>query len=147
MECYLYEEVCGLKAELSNVRKERKVLLETVDNLNVEIRHLNAKFNPLPEPEDDLNHKTLEVENYDVEGAKDHENPLGTSENDAEMRNGTTSHKESQHQKEYHLYNDDFLYSLSLCLLLMFLEPMSAVQCGQNAGRIPCFGLWASCAI
>ena len=33
----LYEEVCGLKIELSDMRKERKVLLETVDNLNGEI--------------------------------------------------------------------------------------------------------------
>ena len=32
-------------------------------------------------------------------------------------------------------------YFLSLCLLLTFLKPMSAVKCGQNAGRIPCFGL------
>ena len=40
----LTDKVCGLQTELAVVRKEKSVLLETVDNLNGEIRQLNAKF-------------------------------------------------------------------------------------------------------
>ena len=36
----LAEEVSFLKVQLSSVTDERKVLLETVDSLNCEIRHL-----------------------------------------------------------------------------------------------------------
>ena len=38
----LVNEVYDLRAELSLVRKEKSVLIETVDNLNVEIRQLGA---------------------------------------------------------------------------------------------------------
>ena len=40
----LVEEVSFLKVQLSSVTDERKVLLETVDSLNCEIRHLNEKL-------------------------------------------------------------------------------------------------------
>ena len=53
----LVREVDDLQAELSTIRKERNVLLETVGNLNGEIRHLSYKLpitQPLPEPEDNL---------------------------------------------------------------------------------------------
>ena len=51
----LFAEVSNLQDELSVVRKERNVLLETVDNLNGEIRQLNSKLtmaHSLPEPEE-----------------------------------------------------------------------------------------------
>ena len=53
----LVKEVGDLQAELSVTKKERNVLLDTVENLNGEIRHLSAKLpvtQPLPEPEDNL---------------------------------------------------------------------------------------------
>ena len=43
----LTQEVCSLQTELAAVRKEKSVLLETVDNLNGEIRQLNAAGVPV----------------------------------------------------------------------------------------------------
>ena len=63
----LVEEVCDLKSEVSVLRKERTVLLETVDNLNGEIRHLNDKLQLLPILEDELNQDVPEAENLEVE--------------------------------------------------------------------------------
>ena len=40
----LAEEVCSLQSEVSLIRKEKSVLLETVDNLNGEIKQLNCKI-------------------------------------------------------------------------------------------------------
>ena len=57
-------EVDDLQAELSTIRKERNVLLETVGNLNGEIRHLSYKLpitQPLPEPEDNLDQDIRQV--------------------------------------------------------------------------------------
>ena len=51
----LFAEVSNLQEKLSVVIKERNVLLETVDNLNGEIRQLNSKLtmaHSLPEPEE-----------------------------------------------------------------------------------------------
>ena len=39
----LTKEVCDLQAELIAIRKERNVLLDTIENLNDEIKHLNKK--------------------------------------------------------------------------------------------------------
>ena len=50
----LTEEVWGLQLELTVVRKEKSVLLETVDNLNGDIRQLNAKLLLLTPPEEEL---------------------------------------------------------------------------------------------
>ena len=63
----LTEEVCDLEAELSFMRKERSVLLETVDNLNVEIRQLNAKLRPLDEPGDDVYLDIVKEDHLDEE--------------------------------------------------------------------------------
>ena len=66
----LVEEVGELKAELSLIRKERNVLVETVGYLNVEIRHLNAKL-PILEPSDtdrSLNQGFQEIDNSEAEG-------------------------------------------------------------------------------
>ena len=41
----LVEEFSDLQAQVSVLRKERTVLLETVDNLNNEIRQMGAKLN------------------------------------------------------------------------------------------------------
>ena len=52
----LVQEVSGLKTQLSITTNERNVLMETVNNLNDEIRQLNVKLldaNPLSEPEHD----------------------------------------------------------------------------------------------
>ena len=40
----LVKEVSNLQDDLSVIRKEKNVLLETVENLNGEIRHLSAKI-------------------------------------------------------------------------------------------------------
>ena len=45
----LEDEVSGLHSELLVLRKERTVLLETVDYLHSEIRNLKSKLLPLPE--------------------------------------------------------------------------------------------------
>ena len=44
----LVKKVSDLQDELSIMRNERNVLLETVENLNGEIRHLNAKMSITP---------------------------------------------------------------------------------------------------
>ena len=68
----LVEEVCGLKDEVSLLKKERIVFKETVDLLNVEIRKLNAKLHPLPEPE-----KVLD--NNKVVGAGNNKEEISTA--------------------------------------------------------------------
>ena len=50
----LVEKVGEQQTELLVIRKERDVLLETVDNLNIEIRHLSAKV-PNSNPPDEQN--------------------------------------------------------------------------------------------
>ena len=65
----LVEEVCGIQSELLVLRKERTVLLDTVGNLNSEIRQLNSKLRPLSDPEADNNHDTLKMEMTDFEVA------------------------------------------------------------------------------
>jgi len=53
----LVKEVSNLQDELSVIRKERNVLLETVENLNGEIRHLSTKSKkPSQDIEFDHNH-------------------------------------------------------------------------------------------
>ena len=52
---HLVAEVGGLQSQLSMTTKERNVLIETVKNLNDEIRQLKSittKLQPLPESED-----------------------------------------------------------------------------------------------
>merc|ERR1712117_798263 len=44
----LVKKVSDLQDELSIMRNERNILLETVENLNGEIRHLNAKMSITP---------------------------------------------------------------------------------------------------
>merc|ERR1712154_118118 len=48
----LVKEVSNLQDELTVIRKEKNVLLETVENLNGEIRHLSAKM-PSKKPSQD----------------------------------------------------------------------------------------------
>ena len=57
----LVKKVSYLEEELSFIRKERNVLLETVENLNSEIRHLSAKIPTTPH-EDIVNHDITEDE-------------------------------------------------------------------------------------
>merc|ERR1711884_338462 len=62
----LVNEVSNLQDELSVIRKERNVLLETVENLNGEIGHLSAKI-PRKKPSQDkeLNHmQDIKQEEY-----------------------------------------------------------------------------------
>ena len=55
----LTDEVSDLQSELSLMRKEKSVLLETVDNLNGEIRQLNAKSQSLAQPVEEQGKKSL----------------------------------------------------------------------------------------
>ena len=57
----LVKKVSDLQDELSIIRKERNVLLETVENLNGEIRHLNDKI-AITAPEDIINQEITEDE-------------------------------------------------------------------------------------
>ena len=57
------EEISCLTAELSDMKKERKVLLETVDNLNGEIRQLNAKLQPLPDLKNEIKLGVQDLDN------------------------------------------------------------------------------------
>ena len=59
----LVEKVGEQQTELSVIRKERDVLLETVDNLNVEIRHLSAKFHNLNSQDKHFEHSTQVLDN------------------------------------------------------------------------------------
>ena len=49
----LAEEVSGLQEEVSVLKKERTVLLDTVDNLNGEVRELRAKMQSWSKPEEE----------------------------------------------------------------------------------------------
>ena len=75
----LVEEVGGLKAELSDMREEKTVLLQTVDDLHNEIRQLNVKLQALPEPGHYLNMDIQEEDMSDIKiqqissGYDDHE--------------------------------------------------------------------------
>ena len=66
----LVNEVSNLQDELSAIRKERTVLLETVENLNGDIRHLNAKMSSKQPSEDKIDHmqesKQEEYSNTDI---------------------------------------------------------------------------------
>ena len=64
----LMKKVSNLQDELSIIRKERNVLLETVENLNGEIRHLNDKI-PVTPPEDIINQEITEDEAREVQKA------------------------------------------------------------------------------
>ena len=50
----LLKEVENLHSEVSTIRKERNVLLETVDHLNNEIRQFNAITQQVPAQDDKL---------------------------------------------------------------------------------------------
>ena len=63
----LVEEVRGLQNELSLIRKEKAVLLETVDNLNGEISQLNTRLQPLPKPKEETDQEIVEAANHDEE--------------------------------------------------------------------------------
>ena len=78
----LVEEVGGLQTELSVLRKERTVLLDTVDNLNGEMRRANAKLQLLQNLMGELNNDTpvkavLFTSNVEIDNAvKDHKRLL-----------------------------------------------------------------------
>ena len=83
----LVEEVCDLKTQLSLTAKERDDLLETVDKLNGEIRHMSDEFIAQPPPELEGNHirnyledddPEVEMEDKDGQGA-DNPRTLGGS--------------------------------------------------------------------
>ena len=69
----LVAEVYGLQSQLSNTAKERNVLIETVKNLNDEIRQLKSEAMLLqrlpPEPEEGQIENTEYVEDIDSEGS------------------------------------------------------------------------------
>ena len=65
----LVQEVSDLKAKLSVNRKATNVLLETIDNLNAEIRQLNPKLtivHTLPEPEENHDSHIQEEDGSEV---------------------------------------------------------------------------------
>ena len=63
----LVEENCGLKAELKVMKNERSGLLQTVDNLKDEVRQLNTKLRPFPEPKGHLDQDVQEDNGSDVD--------------------------------------------------------------------------------
>ena len=70
----LVEQVDDLKAKLSEIKTERKVLMETVNNLNCDIRQLNAKLQHLQEvPEKQPNNVILDTRNNDEDLSKTHQ--------------------------------------------------------------------------
>ena len=109
----LAEEVDGLQAELSIIKKERTVLLETVDNLNGEIRQLNAKLQPEEEP----NHDVVEAGNYDEEKSNDTQQDQESSgiskeydDPDINTDYGTVSERAINQQNKSTLDTYDSLY-------------------------------------
>ena len=63
----LVEEVSGLQGELSDIKQEKNVLQETVDELHGEIRQLNGKLQALSEPGHYLNMDN-DTEGNDISG-------------------------------------------------------------------------------
>ena len=63
----LVEKVDELQTELLVIRKERNVLLDTVDNLNIEIRHLSAKLPNLEPPDKHFKHDIQVLDNSEIE--------------------------------------------------------------------------------
>ena len=59
----LTEKVYSLQSELSVMRKEKSALLETVDDLNREIRQLHIKSQCLTQPDEEVN---FEIVNKDI---------------------------------------------------------------------------------
>ena len=83
----LVEEVRDLRAELSVTRKEKNILLETVDNLNGEIRQLNEKLpniDSTSEPEEKLNQSIREENESEVDISVDIGKALESTCNDAD---------------------------------------------------------------
>ena len=97
----LSEEFSDLKANVFILRKERNVLLETINNLNGEIRQMSARF-PLAEPED---HK-FDSSEEDITDIKEEwvESPRIHSEasNEEEYIDyGDISDERAQHKNRY----------------------------------------------
>ena len=63
----LLEEVCGLKDEVSSLKKEKNLLLETVESLNGEIRKLKENLESEIEPKEELDNKFSKVEKNENE--------------------------------------------------------------------------------
>ena len=81
----LEEQVSSIQAELLVLRKERTVLLETVEYLHGEIKQLNSKLLPLPEDDKEL--ETPVAENLDAEVCEAKHEIQGTEMRlDTEMR-------------------------------------------------------------
>ena len=76
----LAEKVGEQQTELLVIRKERDVLLEAVNNLNVEIRHLNAKFPKSNPPDEQFEHDTQVLDNLeeDIQNATEQDEETQT---------------------------------------------------------------------
>ena len=66
----LVEEVCGLKDEVLDLKKERTVLLETIDLLKSEIRQLSDNLQTSCDPRKGRDYKTFEAEISEEEISK-----------------------------------------------------------------------------
>ena len=75
----LLEEVCGLKDEVSSLKREKTLLLETVESLNGEISKLRENLQSEREPKEELDNKFSKVEQNENEilkyPARDLESP------------------------------------------------------------------------
>ena len=95
--CDLVNEVSSLQIKLSDMSSERKVLLETVDSLNGEIRQQNAKLQSFLAPKENINHDRQEAENSDHEMTEATHQDLGNPRiNCEDVDNGNVSTQEIQ---------------------------------------------------
>ena len=112
----IVQEVSDLQTEISALRKERNVLLETINNLNGDIRQMSTK-EPSAEPEEDLNQDSDKLDASEMEILYIKEEcvePLGINyENDEEEKffeNGDNLHQnEHQQNNGYQMGDQDNL--------------------------------------
>ena len=79
----LLEENRSLQIELSVIRKEKAVLLETVDNLNGEISQLNTRLQSLPKPKEEKDQDIIEAVTNDIQHDPE-SGTIGTEHGDTE---------------------------------------------------------------
>ena len=95
-------KICSLQSELSDMREEKSFFLETIDDLNGEIRQLKAKLHALPESGQDL---SMDIQEYDMSDEQDKKRPKISNNDDG--REVTTEYETIKKQSKYSLSEND----------------------------------------
>ena len=125
------EEISCLTAELSDMKKERKVLLETVDNLNGEIRQLNAKLQPLPDLKNEIKLDVQDLDNNFIGVMESTQDENKSEIPDARTKPERISGQEIQEQYQNPSNNVD-LFDRSILEYITSDMSVDAIQTDQN---------------